>query len=232
MKIAYAKAFGKKHSDQSGICSSSVSSYKEDGSAALAVSDADTAYEKGAECAAFLSQWSVSYLRESALKDQDFDEEDFKDRLIMALNENGFTKSNSAADLMFIAVKKDRYVSGHMGSGAIMAGSEGGIGVFAFPDSSEGTAGYCLPSDKDDMHMTFEKGVLKKCSCFMFASGAISRMFYDKDSHAAAAACVKLMQWAIDYPENTLAGILQENADEILSAYSKGDFSLALFYYD
>lgn len=127
------------------------------------------------------------------------------------------TLTGSKADgaLLFAAVKGNRYLAGHMGSGLIARLDEG-CTVLSKPEA-EG---------HDELRIY--KGEVKEPFGFMLMSDGACRSLYESDTDKLSPACGTFFEWLKEYDEETVSEALKDNIDKYFIKDVVGDISVGM----
>ena len=91
--------------------------------------------------------------------------------------------------LLFVAVKDNAYLAGHIGDGLILCREDGAFRLLSVPENGElSYQTYLLPGDECG-HFRFSRGAASSGMSFLLATDGVSTFLCDVDSGAVAPAC-------------------------------------------
>jgi hypothetical protein len=122
--------------------------------------------------------------------------------------------------LLFVSVKENHYLAGHIGGGLI-AGLNGSCSVLSKPESKE-----------DITSLRIYKGELKEPFGFMLLSEGACQSLYEDSTGNLSPACGTFFEWLMDYDEETVSEALADNIDKYFLKDTKGEISVAIMVSD
>ena len=138
----------------------------------------------------------------------------------------GLIAGNSDFSLNFVAVKEDRYLAGHIGTGLIGVQNRGPI---------PGQLQSCSILSKPDKGMTklrVLKGDLQQVSGFLLMNMGACPSLFNGEEGSLSPACDTFMEWLKEYDEETVSEALAENIKKYFLKNTKSDIGVAVAVLD
>ena len=134
--------------------------------------------------------------------------------------------------LLFVAVKDERYLAGHIGDGLIARLNES-CTVLSEPknDLFHNETDFAA----EDLAMTnlrIYKGDLQEPFGFMLMSDGACQSLYEFDTNNLSPACATFFEWLKEYDGETVSEALVENINKYFLKNTKGDISIAVMASD
>lgn len=129
--------------------------------------------------------------------------------------------SGKDSTLLFVAVKENQYLAGHLGEGLI-AGLNGSCTVLSKPESKE----------QEITSLRVYKGELKEPFGFMLLSDGACQSLYEDGTGNLSPACGTFFEWLREYDEETVSEALADNIDKYFLKNTKGEISVAVMVSD
>lgn len=136
------------------------------------------------------------------------------------VSDSGFIKETLTGKkkdgtMLFVAVKGNRYLAGHMGEGMIVR-LDGRCTVLSKPEEG----------DHDELRVY--KGEVQEPFGFMLMSNGACRSLYETDAAALSPACGTFFEWLKEYDEETVSEALTDNMNKYFIKDVKGDISVGI----
>ncbi len=131
-----------------------------------------------------------------------------------------FKPVSTEISLLFVALKGNRYLAGHMGSGLI-ARWNGGCSVLSMPETGEYRK-----------HLKIYKGDAQGPFGFMLLTEGACHSLYGYESDSLSPACATFFEWLGEYDGETVSEALLENINKYFKKDTKGDIGVALLISD
>lgn len=147
---------------------------------------------------------------------------------IFSMN-GGLSTSDLGATLLFVyLLESGKYIAGHVGDGAIFAGSGGCWRVLSAPENGEYiNETYFVPEDIP-AHLRLYAGTVAPGDSFILTSDGISDMLYDPDTGETMRACGLFEAILNDNESGKAAEIYQNELDTFFRRYTADDMSVAV----
>lgn len=150
------------------------------------------------------------------------------------LRQAGMIPEESYCTLLFVAVHEDgRWISGHIGDGAIIRSDEDGPRILSYPENGEyryETFFINEPEPKAVQHLRMACGELKSETSFLLTSDGCEDLLCQWDTRQPAAAAAAMCQWLAGYEEDIVEEALYKDLEERFSQRSEDDMSIALLW--
>lgn len=119
--------------------------------------------------------------------------------------------------LLFVAVKENRYLAGHLGGGLI-ARRNGSCSVLSKPEAE----------DHDVSNLRIYNGDLTEPFGFMLMSEGACQSLYEDSTGNLSPACGTFFEWLKEYDEETVSEALADNINKYFLKNTKGDIGVAV----
>jgi serine/threonine protein phosphatase PrpC len=237
VKIAYAKIIGRSHIESNTVCQDSISiSYRRevscvslsDGAGSCKHSDIGSKLTSKILCKAFSSKFDILFKledRESA--------QYLIDQIITALDSKGISLqcdiSQLSATAMFVAIKNDTYIAGHIGDGVIGILHSNNLSVLSQPENGEfSNSTFFVTGNNAASHLRIYRGTIQSGDGFVLMSDGTAESLYDKQMQQLSVGCSTLFQWFFKTTEKKMNKILQSNLENLISKKTTDDCSIAI----
>lgn len=137
--------------------------------------------------------------------------------------EAGTEPSGTGNSLLFVAVRENRYLAGHMGGGLI-AMLNGSCSVLSKPEAE----GQGEAEDRGEADLRIYKGELPEPFGFMLMSDGACRSLCVSGTESLSPACTTFFEWLKDYDGETVSEALVDNINKYFLKDTKGDISVAV----
>lgn len=236
-KYATASVRGRSHVKQNLPCQDRLRVILEDGIAVCALSDGAGSYlypEIGAEtvtnilCNTMKSDFNILI---------DRDDKQIKDHILYTLRHHLFCTSyvmdtdirEYASTLLFVAIREDNYIAGHIGDGVIGVLRDGNIGVLSHPENGEfHNITYFITDPTAHEHLRIQKGKLKDTTGFILMSDGISDSLYLNTDRVLAEAASQMLNWLDANDPQIVRKALEDNIKNVFQKHSTDDCSIIL----
>lgn len=139
------------------------------------------------------------------------------------------TVKDLASTLLFVAVKDDRFILGHLGDGLIGYLKNNYLKIASLPNNGEFSNETYFSTSKDAInHMKLAKGSVKDINGFVLMSDGTADSFYNKREKKLADVLQKIMKLSILIPKNKFDGILANNFRNSVLQATFDDCSIAI----
>ena len=174
----------------------------------------------------------------AALMTERFDElfasedDHIKEALLVKIREGlqgkGIELSGTDCALLFVAVKENRYLAGHMGGGLI-ARFNGSCSVLSNPENDlSRKRTYYSAEDYIMKNLRIYEGDLQEPIGFILMSEGACQSLYEYSTGNLSSACDTFFAWLKEYEEEQVSEALEENINKYFLKNMKGDISLVL----
>ena len=157
---------------------------------------------------------------------------DIIDLIIKEVNRLG-SKKNSLSDyastLLFVATYKDKYISGHLGDGAIGFKSDKKIRLLSSPENGETANSTFFYTSKDAAsRLRLKKGTISKDSTFILMSDGTYDCIYDKQNQKFTNAIYSFVEWTKQEDEKKVSTAILKNIKNYFTEKTTDDISLSI----
>lgn len=138
---------------------------------------------------------------------------------------------NKDKGLMFVAVKENRYLAGHMGGGLI-ARWDGSPSVLSKPEPEASALSKTDPGVPALANLRIYKGELQEPFGFMLISEGACRSLYNSSTAGLSPACGTFFEWLREYDEEMVSEAFTDNINKYFLKDGSGDISVAAMVSD
>ncbi|WP_174733509.1 PP2C family serine/threonine-protein phosphatase [Mesobacillus harenae] len=134
-----------------------------------------------------------------------------------------------ASTLLFIAIKGDQYVAGHIGDGLIGKEQDGELKVFSFPENGQFVnTTFFVTSEDAWKHFRLYKGLVGTAAGFVLMSDGTAESLFNKKEERLAPAITRMFEWLRDHPSQKISAVLANNLDAVIKEQTHDDCSIAI----
>ncbi len=135
-----------------------------------------------------------------------------------------------SATLLFVAIKDQDYIAGHIGDGLIGTSDKNGeLTVLSVPVNTEYANTTYFVTDSDSfLNIRLYKGDLSNINGFIIMSDGVTSSMYDKRTNEISSVVKQMFSWLDEVDEKEVCSILQNNIENILLKKTNDDCSIAL----
>lgn len=134
-----------------------------------------------------------------------------------------------SSTLLFIAIKGQKYITGHIGDGVIGQLTDSNIEVFSFPDNNEyANCTYFTTSNNVLEHFRITKGKLNNIKGFVLMSDGSAESLYDKKNKRLSIVSKQILEWLNNNDSNTVSEAIQQNIQAFFIPKTMDDCSINL----
>ncbi len=236
-KIAGAEVIGRKHIKNGTPCQDKVFSLNMKGVSVIALSDGAGSRELsqiGAQvsvetvCNIFATMFDKLFRRNTS----DIAEVVLKE-VRNCLENNSLTQDvpvkELASTLLFVAISRGRYVSGHIGDGVIAKLNSENLSVHSYPDNGEYSNETYFTTSSDALErFRVDKGFIKDESGFLLMSDGSADSLYDKRRNFLSPVSSQMMKWLDTNSEESVTDALRDNLTKFISMKTFDDCSIVM----
>ncbi len=167
-------------------------------------------------------------------------DEQIKDKLIKNILQNldikareiGADVKELSSTLLFVAVKGNKYISGHIGDGVIAYLFEDSIDILSHPDNGEyANSTYFVTSSDVKDHFRIYKGEITNITGFVLISDGTAERLYDKKTKKLSIAAKQILKWLDDNLSSDVSIALKNNLEKFFKEKILDDCSINLMRY-
>lgn len=139
------------------------------------------------------------------------------------------TIEDLASTLLFVAVKDDHFIVGHIGDGVIGYLKDNQLKTASHPVNGEFSNSTIFLTSPEAIHtMKLFKGSTESIAGFVLMSDGSSESLYNKRTGELADVLKRIMQLTVVLPKRNIKDKLQESLDTVIAGQTTDDCSLAL----
>lgn len=222
LKYAYGAAMKTSDSGQGESPWNKTEIYESNGVSVIAMGEAGERTEGSRRYAWVVAEAAAALIARRFDELYSAEEEDFvRTELLLKTmevlsEENGISLSRAADSLLFVAVKENRYLAGHMGGGLIVRW-DGNPSILSKPGTEEPVMS----------NLRVYKGEFREPFGFMLISDNGYSSFYDAETEGLSPACGTFFEWLREYDEETVSEAFADNMKKYFLQDAKGDIRVA-----
>ena len=139
------------------------------------------------------------------------------------------SKEDFNSTLLFVAIKNDNYIVGHVGDGAIGALVGNNLVTISKPLNGEyKNQTYFVTSKKYKEHFRIYKGELKNISGFILATDGTTDSLYNYQTNKFAEVGIKIIKWLDENNNEKVNHAIMENLRNVFSKKTRDDCTLLI----
>ena len=232
MKVAGAKIQGQTHRKNNKLCQDHIKYRTKNNTLFAALADGAGSRKYGGESAEIVVEIVDSYFKRKRKIYEKYENvsKDIETLFENKLKEKHISKNEAGTTLLFVAVRGNRYIAGHVGDGVIIMKNNDGIRVLSEPENGRYVfETFFLPQESNADHFRIYSGEIEEGDGFILASDGIAEAIYRRsDKKIAGKAAEKLIKWISSATKKEGEEILENNLDKILMDYSHDDKSIVV----
>ena len=238
-RAAGASVIGISHIENGIPCQDKIYSKIKSSVAAISLADGAGSCSKSEIGADVCTKYVVDFLCDNFDKTFLQNEEDIANLILSGVT-NSLKKTvkefeldimDLSSTLLFVAVKKDKFIAGHIGDGLIGAFDGSGCHVLSSPDNGEFANETFFITEVNALeHFRIYKDKLKDTTGYILMSDGSYESLYDTQKGELAPANVSFFSWLVDY-DNTKEEVekgLEETLTNKFTKKTKDDCSINL----
>lgn len=134
-----------------------------------------------------------------------------------------------SSTLLFVAVKDNQFIAGHIGDGAIGILNGENVEVLSHPDRGEyANVTYFITGSDAYNHFRIQKGELKDITGFILMSDGAADSLYNNQDKRLSEASGEMLLWLDKHDPHAVSVALESNIKDVLQKYTTDDCSIGL----
>ncbi len=134
-----------------------------------------------------------------------------------------------SATLLFVAVKGDRFIAGHIGDGIIGALKKDKVEPLSLPDNGEYiNSTYFITHDDPSRHFHLIKGKVEDINGFILMSDGSAESLFDRKTAEFSKAAVAMISWLEDNDALEVKKALAHNIETVIRKKTQDDCSIGI----
>lgn len=236
-KVVGASIRGTSHVRDDKPCQDYIKYYHVSETCCIALSDGAGSYiypEKGAQ----ISCDAICQLIEKSFDEfYELQVDEIKRKLIHkirtrigihAKNKN-VSKDEFSATLLFVAIKSEKFLLGHIGDGVIGCLKDGKLIVLSNPENGEfANTTYFVTSKNYQKHLRLIKGINDGSEAFFLMSDGAAECLYSKKDNKFANALLTMSSWIHNNDESVVSEAIEENMSRLFPKHTQDDCSIII----
>ena len=141
----------------------------------------------------------------------------------------GVALTELSATLLFVAVRGNLFIAGHIGDGVIGFLDNEAVEVLSYPDRGEfANETYFVTSHSALDHFRIMKGEIGTIKGFILMSDGSSDSLYDKQGKSLSLASMQMLKWMDRHEAHIVKKALYKNLKSVFKKYTADDCSINL----
>jgi len=238
-KISKAKMVGSSHKVTNVVCQDSifVSKRKDLNLYSIALSDGAGSCKYSHYGSKISTQTVSSIFMNDFQKLSNMKDSHLSKYIINKIGEKFIEKSNKlkstpkelSSTLLFIVIKDNKYIAGHIGDGLIGTLNNGNLSILSYPENGEySNSTYFVTNKNAHKYLRIYRGDIDSKTSFILMSDGTSETLYDKKNSNLAKANEIFCQWLDVNSEQKMDEILKNNLENIISRKTHDDCSIVI----
>ena len=138
-------------------------------------------------------------------------------------------KRDFASTLLFVAIKGDNFIAGHIGDGIIGYIKDEDLITLSPPENGEYiNETYFVTSINYQKNLRLFKGSVENISGFVLMSDGTCESLFDKANRNLAPIVKEIVEWLDENPTDVVTNALKSNLEEVIRNKTLDDCSLAI----
>jgi serine/threonine protein phosphatase PrpC len=135
-----------------------------------------------------------------------------------------------SSTLLFVVIKNDKFVIGHIGDGIIgVLNKDNSIKVVSYPENGEySNSTFFTTSIKHKRRLRILKGTIKNAKGFILMSDGTEESLFDKKNNSLLKTNVEIINWLKNNSENKVEQALHTNLKDLISKNTHDDCSIGI----
>ena len=236
-KIAGAKVKGMHHKKNNTECQDDFEILKDKNFVCVAVSDGAGSAKYAAEASRLISARIVKIMRESFNTYYNLPEVDIKKKIIHRLRtsigiiakKKQALKTDFNATLLFVAIKDNNYIIGHIGDGAIGILTQNEVRTISPPLNGKlKNQTYFVNSEGYIKHFRIYKGKINNIEGFILATDGTTDSMYNYKTNEFAPVAKKIIKWLDNNTEQIVSKAIKANLEQVISPRTIDDCTMVV----
>lgn len=228
-RIAGATTIGTSHIKNGKPCQDKIYSKKSNHVAAIALADGAGSCSKSDLGAEICTRYVVNFLcnnfdKTYLLTDQEISEKinkGVKKPLEETAGELNISSKELSSTLLFVAVKGNKFIAGHIGDGLIGKFDENGSEILSQPENGEyANQTFFITMPEADKYLRIYKDNLNSTLGFILMSDGSYESLFDTQKNKLASANLTFFSWLVD-KQNTIEDLNKSIEDNLASKFTK-----------
>lgn len=134
-----------------------------------------------------------------------------------------------SSTLLFVAIKSDKYIAGHIGDGVIGYSFDDNINILSYPENDEyANITYFVTSSNVKEHFRIYRGEIINTTGFILMSDGSAERLYDKKNKKISIAAKQILDWLDNNSSSDVEIALKNNLEKISKEKTLDDCSINL----
>lgn len=138
-------------------------------------------------------------------------------------------KVELSSTLLFLAIKGDRYIIGHIGDGVICGEANGKLVLLSAPENGEfANTTYFVTSRNYEDHFRISHGSISNFTSFFLMSDGAAAALYNRREHIFSPALKAFASWLDTYPHTEVEVAIKSNMETLFPKHTSDDCSIII----
>ena len=232
-KCSYATRPGILHAKENLPCQDKIAVLRQNSICAAALADGAGSQPRSDKGAELVSQEAVRLLTEQFGQLWGLNDEERTNALLTALllplQKEAPPVKELASTLLFIAGHHDgRFLTGHIGDGAIVWVDDEGTFLYSSPENGTfANETFFLTGEDAAQHFRVKTGVLRQSGAVLLMSDGMAESLIRRSDQTPAPACAAMAKWLQDEEEDRISQAYARNLEQVFSHHSQDDLGIA-----
>jgi len=135
-----------------------------------------------------------------------------------------------SSTLLFIAIKNDKFIMGHIGDGVIgMLNQDDDLKIISYPENGEyANSTFFTTSTSHKHRLRMLKGTLKSSKGFIMMSDGAEESLFDKRTNTLINSNKNIINWLENNSEKSVEKALLENLEKVITQNTQDDCSIGI----
>lgn len=139
------------------------------------------------------------------------------------------TKTELSSTLLFVAIKSDQFLIGHLGDGVICGEVMGELVLLSAPDNGEfANTTYFVTSRNYEEHFRIYRGNVSGFSSFFLMSDGAAEALFHKKEHKFSSALKTFASWLDEHSSNEVDAAIKSNMETFFPKHTTDDCSVII----
>lgn len=236
-KIAGASIIGSSHIKNGTPCQDCIHSLTRNGVVCIALADGAGSYkysDTGAEIACtavteYLTSEFDRFFSLPSLETKRFIIHGIRTRLGHKASVLDTSKTELSSTLLFVAIKNDNFLIGHLGDGIICGEINDDLVLLSAPENGEfANTTYFVTSRNYEEHFRVYRGNVSKFNSFYLMSDGAAEALFHKKEHSFSSALRIFASWLDEHTSNEVDAAIKSNMETLFPKHTTDDCSIII----
>lgn len=236
-KIAGASIIGSSHIKDDTPCQDFIHSMARNDVTCIALADGAGSYrysDVGAEisCMAVTEYFTLAFDRlfsMPSLEIKRFIIHGIRTRIGRKASSLETSKLELSSTLLFVAIKSNNFIIGHLGDGVISGEIDGNLVLLSAPENGEfANTTYFVTSRNYKEHFRIYRGNVSEFSSFFLMSDGAAEALFHKKEHTFSSALKTFASWLDEHTSDEVDAAIKNNMETLFPKHTTDDCSIII----